>query len=150
MSQYSQRKANDVCQVFRSAMPSYDVLMSSLSGHKSWWHSFRFKTHLNSKEPPEGLASFASRTYTSSNPALLGTLATAYARSLNKYHRIYTIVDRLVVSDFEYASTIEGMHCLIFLAKSLTEIGHPRRSWLIWRKGMAIAQLIVGRLSLFM
>ncbi|KAH6898176.1 hypothetical protein B0T10DRAFT_101098 [Thelonectria olida] len=142
MSQSSQRKANEVCQALRSAMPNYDVIMSRLSGDRSWWHSFRFKTHLNASEPAEALASFAARTYTSSNPALLGTLATAYARSLNRYHRIYTIVDRLVVSDFEYASTIEGMHCLIFLAKSLTEIGHPRRSWLIWRKGLAVAQLI--------
>ncbi|KAH6975669.1 hypothetical protein EDB80DRAFT_740459, partial [Ilyonectria destructans] len=141
-SQLSQDKAKRVCATLRSALPSYDSFMSTLSEYGSWWASFRFKTHLNSKEPAEELAVFAARNYTSSNPALLGILAAAYARSLNRYHQLYVLIESLVVSDFEYASTIEGMHCLILLARSLTEIGQPRRSWLIWRRGMAIAQLM--------
>ncbi|KAL6412470.1 hypothetical protein AUP68_03673 [Ilyonectria robusta] len=142
ISQLSQDKAKRVCATLRSALPSYDSFMSTLSEYGSWWAGFRFKTHLNSQEPAEELAVFAARNYTSNNPALLGTLAAAYARSLNRYHQLYVLIESLVVSDFEYASTIEGMHCLILLARSLTEIGQPRRSWLIWRKGMAIAQLM--------
>ncbi|KAK7419291.1 hypothetical protein QQX98_003443 [Neonectria punicea] len=142
--QLRQRKAKDVCAALRSALPSYDSVMSTLSQHGSWWESFRFKTHLNVGEPTESLTTFAARTYTSSNPSLLATLVTAYARSLNKYHQLFAVVESLVISEFEYVSTLDGMQCLILLAKSLTEVGHPRRSWLIWRKGMAIAQLMVG------
>ncbi|KAF7550509.1 hypothetical protein G7Z17_g5679 [Cylindrodendrum hubeiense] len=144
VSQLSQDKAKRACATLRSALPSYNSVMTTLSEHGSWWDSFRFKTHLNAKEPAEGLTAFAARNYTSSNPAILGTLAAAYARCLNRYHQLYFLVESLVVSDFEYASTVEGMHCLILLARSLTEIGHPRRSWLVWRKGLAIAQLMVS------
>ncbi|KAH7131093.1 hypothetical protein EDB81DRAFT_807913 [Dactylonectria macrodidyma] len=142
VSQMRQRRAKDVCTALRSALPSYDSIMATLSEHGSWWESFRFKTHLNVDEPAEGLLAFASRTYTSGNPSLLGTLVTAYARCLNRYHQLYAIVESLVISETEYVSTVEGLQCLILLAKSLTEVGHPRRSWLIWRKGMAIAQLL--------
>lgn len=143
VSQMRQRRAKDVCTALRSALPNYDSIMTTLSEHGSWWESFRFKTHLNVQEPAEGLIAFAARTYTSDNPSLLGTLVTAYARCLNRYHQLYAIVESLVIAETEYVSTVEGLQCLILLAKSLTEVGHPRRSWLIWRKGMAIAQLLV-------
>ena len=74
---------------------------------------------------------------------MLGTLATAYARSLDKDRDIYAMVDSLIVSDLTYAATQEGLECLILLAKSYTDIGQPQRAWLTWRKGMAIAQLMV-------
>jgi len=124
-------------------MPSYDVVLSVLSERGAWWSSFRQKTHAITQTPIEELTSFAARAYTSSDPAVLGTLATAYARSLDKDRDIYAMVDSLIVSDLTYAATQEGLECLILLAKSYTDIGQPQRAWLTWRKGMAIAQLMV-------
>ena len=124
-------------------LPSYDNLVSTLTENGAWWSSFRQKTHAISQTPVEALATFAARTYTSSNPAELGILVTAYARSSGKSHRLYAIVDSLVISNVGYSATKEGMECLILLAKSYTDIGQPRRAWFMWRRGMAIAQLMV-------
>ncbi|KAK6840980.1 hypothetical protein PG987_001840 [Apiospora arundinis] len=142
IAQLRERKAKSVCESLRSALPSFDTVISTLSKHGAWWGSFRFKTHPIDGQPAEGLIEFATRTYTSNNPALLGILATAYARSLNRSQQIYALVESVVISDSAYSCTIEGLECLILLARSLMEIGYPRRAWLLWRRGMASAQLM--------
>jgi hypothetical protein len=91
----------------------------------------------------ETLIAFAARTYTSNNPGELGILVTAYARSVDQTHHLYAIVNSLVISNLAYCATIEGMECLILLAKTYTDIGQPRRAWFMWRKGMGISQLMV-------
>jgi hypothetical protein len=142
------RKAESVCASLRSLLPSYDVLVSILSRKGAWWSSFRQKTDAITSAPATSLIDFAARSYTSSNPAELGILTTAYARSMGKeQHHVYAIIDSLVISDFTYAATLEGMECLILLAKSYTDIGQPRRAWFVWRKGIAIAQLMVRQFS---
>jgi hypothetical protein len=133
MSHFSERKAKAVCKTLRSAMPGFDAIMSTLSKNGAWWNSFRQKTHAITQAPVEGLSTFAARTYTSNNPAELGILAAAYARSIRDGHQLYALVDGLVVSDFTYSATITGMECLILLAKSYTDMGQPRRAWLTSR-----------------
>jgi hypothetical protein len=145
--QLSEQKTKYVCETLRSALPSYDTVMSTLSKNGAWWSSFRHKTHAISQSPVEALAAFATRSYTSNNPAELGMLVAAYARSSNQNYHLYAIVDSLVISDSAYLATIEGMECLILLAKSYTDIGQPRRAWLMFRRGMAIAQLMVRVIS---
>jgi hypothetical protein len=145
--QHPKQKAKYVCETLRSALPGYDTIMSTLSANGAWWSSFRHKTHAISQAPAEALAAFAARSYTSNNPAELGILVAAYARSSNQDYHLYAIVDSLIISDSVYSTTIEGMECLILLAKSYIDIGQPRRAWLMYRRGMAIAQLMV-RVSL--
>lgn len=136
-------KTQGVCETLRSAMPSFDAMIAVLRTNGVWWNSFRQKTHAISQTPIEGLNVFAARAYTSSHPAILDTLVTAYARCLDQGSDLYEMVGLLVTSDFTYAATPEGMECVILLAKSYTDIGQPRRAWLTWRQGLAIAQLMV-------
>jgi hypothetical protein len=82
--QLSEQKTKYVCETLRSAIPGYDTIMSTLSKNGAWWSSFRHKTHAISQTPVEALAAFATRSYTSSNPAELGILVAAYARSRTK------------------------------------------------------------------
>lgn len=124
-------------------LPSYDTIMSVLTKNGSWWNSFRQKAYAISAAPSQTIEAFAKRTYTSSNPADLGALTIAFARSLNKHRYLYTLVDDLVISDITYTTTVEGLECLILLAKSYTDCGQPKRAWLVWRKGIAAAQLMV-------
>ncbi|RFU76471.1 hypothetical protein TARUN_5771 [Trichoderma arundinaceum] len=135
-------KSAYVCSTLRSMLPSYDVIMSVLTKNGSWWNSFRQKAYAISQAPSQTIDSFVKRTYTSSNPADLGALAIAFARSLNKHRYIYTLVDDLVISDITYTTTVEGLECLILLAKSYTDCGQPKRAWLVWRKGIAAVQLM--------
>jgi hypothetical protein len=133
-----------VCETLRAALPSFDVLTTAIAKNGAWWNSFRQKTHaISQTESIEPLAVFAARAYTSSSPAELGLLAVAYARCLNAGHHLYGLVDNLVISNFAYAATIEGMECLVLLAKTYTDIAQPRKAWFMWRKGLAFAQLMV-------
>ena len=109
-----------------------------------WWNSFRQKTRAISHSPIEDLISFATKNYTSQKPAEIGLLVVAYARCLNNGGDLYTLVERLVISNFAYFATVEGMECLVLLAKSYTDIGQPRRAWLTWRRGLTVAQLLVN------
>lgn len=121
-------------------------MMSVLSQNGAWWASFRHKTSaIIYQSPIVELAEFAARTYTSSNPAELGMLVTAYARSAGDADHLYELVDTLVISEFAFLATTEGQECLVLLAKSYIDIGQPRRAWLMWRRGMDIAQLMVWK-----
>lgn len=128
-------------------LPSYDTIVSVLLRNGSWWDSFRSKAYAISEAPSQTIEAFAKRTYTSSNPADIGALAIAFARSLDKHRYLYTLVDDLVISDINYLTTIEGLECLILLAKSYTDCGQPKRAWLVWRKGASATQLMVSRSS---
>lgn len=136
-------KSAYVCSTIRSMLPSYDAIMSVLTKHGSWWDSFRSKAYAISEAPSQTIEAFAKRTYTSSNPADIGALAIAFARSLNKHRHLYILVDDLIISDINYTATIEGLECLILLAKSYTDCGQPKRAWLVWRKGASATQLMV-------
>lgn len=124
-------------------MPGFDAVMSALAEKGAWWNSFQQKTRAIAQNPIEHLSAFAARAYTSSSPAVVGTLACAYARSLGGRHDIYAMVEALVISDFAHVATQDGLECLVLLAKSYTDIGQPRRAWLAWRKGLSIAQMMV-------
>lgn len=136
-------KSARICSTLRSILPSYDTIMSVLAEKGSWWDSFRQKAYAISEAPSQTIEAFAKRTYTSSKPADIGALAIAFARSMNKHRYIFTLVDELVISDINYTATIEGLECLILLAKSYTDCGQPKRSWLVWKKGIAAIQLMV-------
>jgi hypothetical protein len=117
--------------------------MSTLSSNGAWWSSFRQKTQDVSQTPIEPLTSFAARSYTGNNPAEVAILVAVYARSSNGNHQLYALVDSLILSNPAYSATIEGLECLLLLAKTYTDIGQPRRAWFLYRRGIATAQLMV-------
>ncbi|KAJ4328898.1 hypothetical protein N0V84_000686 [Fusarium piperis] len=142
LNQAAAHKAK-ICGSLRSVLPSYDQITATLARNGSWWDSFRQKTRaISQSQPLEPLLSFAAHAYTSTSPAELAILAVAYARSLGQGHKIFTLVDTLIIGDFALAATLDGMECLILLAKTYTDIGQPRRAWFTWRKGLAIAQMM--------
>lgn len=92
----------------------------------------------------ESFPDFVGRAYRSDRPSELGKMAIAFAFAshVDGFH-IYTLVDRLVVSDMAYVSTEEGLECLILLAILYADEGQPRRSWMIYRKGVMVTHLTV-------
>ncbi len=144
-SQVPERRAK-ICEALRAALPRYDDILSICTKNGDWWNSCRYKTQTITRHMlPEALTDFARRTYTTTNPAELGSLAVAYARSSgqSQSHHLYELVYSLILSEFTLAGTMEGMECLVLLAKSYTDIGQPKRAWLVWRKGITLALLMV-------
>ncbi|KUJ13490.1 uncharacterized protein LY89DRAFT_158891 [Mollisia scopiformis] len=138
--QYEQ-KSKKVCERLRSSLPVYDEMISALKLNGSWWYHFHRKTHPSAKVK-ESLASYASHLYISTNPVDLGTLVIAYTRSMGQDHHLYSLVEHLVICDSTYSHTVQGLECLLLLAKAYTDIGQPRRSWSLTRQGLNVAQLM--------
>ncbi|KAF4963444.1 hypothetical protein FSARC_8541 [Fusarium sarcochroum] len=135
--------AATICATLRSVLPSYDEITTVLTKNGAWWNSFPHKTRaISQAEPVEALLTFAAHAYTSTSPAELAMLAVAYGRSLGQNHDRFSLVDSLIISDFALISTLDGMECLILLAKTYTDMGQPRRAWFTWRKDIAIAQMM--------
>ncbi|KAH6689856.1 hypothetical protein F5X68DRAFT_167459 [Plectosphaerella plurivora] len=140
------QKPSNLCGILRANLPSYDVVISALAKNGAWWDSFRQKTRVVTQAGLiEPILSFAAGAYTSPSPAKLGILVVAYGRSMGsdpEAHRLFRLVDDLVISSMAAGSSLNGMECLVLLAKTYTDIGQPRRAWLMWRKGLATAQLL--------
>ncbi|KAH8892898.1 hypothetical protein GQ53DRAFT_764006 [Thozetella sp. PMI_491] len=125
-----------------SRLPSYDYIMKVALAHKGWWVRIHRAVRGIYDDTIESFPDFVRRAYTSDRPSELGKMAIAFAfaSDVDGSH-IYTLVDRLIVSDMAYMSTVEGLECLILLAILYADEGQPRRSWMIYRRGVAVAHL---------
>lgn len=127
-----------------SILPSRDEILGALSSNGDWWDSFQKKTRAISRASAiEPLRSFAIRVMDKGTPAELATLAIGYERSLDGDYARLAVIERLMMSSFELICTLEGLECIILLAKTYTDIGKPKRAWFTWRKGLSAAQFLV-------
>lgn len=63
--------------------------------------------------------------------------------------RYIATVDQLITSDDEIAGTVDGIECMCLQAKYYTNIGRPRRAWLVFRRAISFAELLgLHRLAL--
>ncbi|KAL7900572.1 hypothetical protein HDV64DRAFT_267614 [Trichoderma sp. TUCIM 5745] len=131
-----------VCETLRAGLPSYDSIMKVALAHKGWWVRIHRAVRGMYDDAIESFPDFVRRAYTSDQPSELGKMAIAFAfaSDVDGSH-IYSLVDRLVISDMSYVSTTEGLECLILLAVLYADEGQPRRSWRIYRRGVLVAQL---------
>ncbi|KAF2810462.1 uncharacterized protein BDZ99DRAFT_563519 [Mytilinidion resinicola] len=126
-----------------SVLPPFDQLNQLLNANGEWWQTWRKKTAGTSGNIP--LADYAAHAISEDgSPAALGVLVLGVgvcveSDDVDKY---INTVDRWVLSDDEYAATLEGMECLILEAKWYSDVGQPRRAWLAFRRGLMYAQLM--------
>jgi hypothetical protein len=141
----SKSKSERVCEAFRSALPRYDKLVEILLARGSWWEYWLQKTFGTSR-PSENLSQYAARIYCTGKPAELGVLVSAFALSTdtNDSYLFLSLVDQLIISDDEYAATVEGMECILLQSKCYLDVGKPRKAWLSYHRGLALAQLMVS------
>ena len=133
-----------ICETLRAGLPSYDSIMKVALMHKGWWVRIHRAIRGMYDDTIESFPDFVRRVYTSGRPSDLGKLAIAFAfvSDVDGSH-LYTLVDRLIVSDMALVSSAEGLECLILLAILYADEGQPRKSWMIYRRGVMVAQLTV-------
>lgn len=139
-------KTKITCEKLRSSLPSYDTLMSIVERNGAWWSSFYQKIHTDSHTAIKELKTFATQNYTSNNPVHIAILVVAFARSSGGNSHLYDLVDSLILSDRAYSATVDGLECLILLAKCYTDTGQPRKAWLLYHRGISNAQMMVRAL----
>jgi hypothetical protein len=110
----------------------------------SWWTYWREKTYGEIK-PAETVPQYASRVFVSGTPTELGILVSAFGLSAETRGSYYlALVEKLIISDDQYAATLPGIECIILQAKCYLDIGQPRKAWHVYRRGLTIAQLTVS------
>ncbi|PKX88387.1 fungal specific transcription factor domain-containing protein [Aspergillus novofumigatus IBT 16806] len=123
-------------------MPPFATILRTIQGKGQWWEQWRQKT-FGSAEPTESFSQFADRVYRSGHPSEVGQLAIAYgmAADTSNLFRYLDSVERWVISNDEYASSPEGIECMLLQGKCLADIGQPQRCWSAWRRALLYAEL---------
>lgn len=131
-----------------AALPPYNEIIDIFSKNADWWLTFRQKCP-GTAWRYEGLKEFAIDALTRGYPPQLGMLALGIGISMDtdNIEKYVQLVDREIISDDEYAATLEGMECLILQSKIYADIGQPRKAWLCYRRGLMFAQLMVSLMS---
>ncbi|KAF2033837.1 hypothetical protein EK21DRAFT_97953 [Setomelanomma holmii] len=132
-------------QALIAMLPPYDQLSRLLTSNSDWWQTWRRKCS-GTSGLDQTLSQFAAHALTSGNIGAIGTVVLSVgicsseeSSGVDKY---IEAVDRWVLSDDEYAATLEGMECLILKSKWYADVGQPRRAWIAYRKGLMYAQLM--------
>lgn len=146
-------KRERVKQALLATLPPHDQLTRVLNSNSEWWHTWRRKCS-GTSSPDQSLAQFAAEAITSSNIGAISTVLLAVGICTSgdddDVERYIEAVDRWVLSDDEYAASLEGIECLLLKSKWFADVGQPRRAWICHRKGLMYAQLMVcSQLSLY-
>jgi hypothetical protein len=131
-------------QALIAALPPYDQLNKIMNSNSEWWQTWRRKCSGTGGD--QTLAQFASKAMADGNIGAIGTvvLSVGICSEEDDVDRYIETVDRWVLSDEEYAATLEGIECLILKAKWYADVGQPRRAWIAYRKGLMYTQLMVS------
>ncbi|KAF2090645.1 hypothetical protein K490DRAFT_34348, partial [Saccharata proteae CBS 121410] len=124
-------------------LPPPEAIEALLAVHEPWWVAWRNRLLSATSYEGKSLIEFAAAVLRKGNPSELGMLllCVGIAQEVDDLKRYLDMVQALIVSDDDYAATVEGMQCTILQTKCYTEIGQPRRAWLATRRGLTSAQL---------
>lgn len=132
-------------QALIAMLPPYEQLTRLLNNNSDWWQTWRRKCS-GTSGPDQTLSQFALKALANGNIGALGTVVLSVgicsADDTDDVERYIEAVDRWVLSDDEYAASLEGMECLILKSKWYADVGQPRRAWIAYRKGLMYAQLM--------
>lgn len=138
-------KVDRIRQTLISALPPFDDILKILRTNGNWWLTFKSKCPGTTSQFKD-LLDFAQQAYHTGTPSQLGTLALAVGISQegDELDHYLNLVNQWILSDDEYASTLEGMECIILSSKCYADIGQPRKAWVNYRRGLTFAQLLVS------
>ncbi|KAF2854654.1 hypothetical protein T440DRAFT_464791 [Plenodomus tracheiphilus IPT5] len=132
-------------QALIAMLPPYDQLTRLLNGNSDWWQTWRRKCS-GTSGTEQTLPQFAAQALSTGNVGAIGTVVLSVgicsSEDSDDVDRYIEAVDRWVLSDDEYAASLEGMECLILKSKWYADVGQPRRAWIAYRKGLMYAQLM--------
>ncbi|KAI8935921.1 hypothetical protein NX059_007429 [Plenodomus lindquistii] len=132
-------------QALIAMLPPYDQLTRLLNTNGDWWQTWRRKCS-GTSGTEQTLPQFAAKALSTGNVGAIGTVVLSVgicsSDDSDDVDRYIEAVDRWVLSDDEYAASLEGMECLILKSKWYADVGQPRRAWIAYRKGLMYAQLM--------
>jgi hypothetical protein len=133
-------------QALIAVLPPYEQLAKILHSNSDWWEMWRRKC-AGTTGPDQTLPQFAAQALTTGDVGAIATVVLSVgicSEDTEEVLQYFETVDRLFLSDDEYAASLEGLQCLVLKSKWYADVGQPRRAWIAYRKGLMYAQLMVS------
>ena len=146
-------------QALFAQLPPTSEVDRILESSNAWWTSWRPLGPLElGTERQQSLQQFVKWGVCQENPIIMGIVLQCVAISVQQlppgalvklslppnelmYHYM-SCVERLIISDDEYAGSLEGIQTTVLQAKCFNNLSQPRKSWLLYRRAMLHAQLL--------
>ncbi|TKA73207.1 hypothetical protein B0A49_04241 [Cryomyces minteri] len=143
-TQQANPKNARICQELLSLLPTREDLFKIIERTGGWWAFMRQEyPGICGDDAHITFQHFYARATRQGSPAVIGCLLLCMAMSSHEHADVYLQhVDALVTSDDAYAGTLDGIVCMILQGKCYGNMGQPRKSWLVFRRGIMFAQLM--------
>lgn len=161
VSRAQYNKSKSLIAALLQLLPTPDDLELILENSQEWWAIWRTMfPHITDRRCIT-IKESVSHSLRSTKPAEIAKIMLCIALSINQLpqdfdwnrislkenptdlmERYISTVDRLIVQDDEIAATIDGLECIILEAKYHINLGRPRKSWLLYHRAIAFAQLL--------
>jgi hypothetical protein len=128
--------------------PPMEKVIQTVRNNETYWSMLNHKCPgiLKNMSSFEEFANNVLGASPRSNPSPLATLLLAvcacYPDKGETLDVALEAVEKTIVSDDEYLSTIDGLECAMLQAKSYSDIGQAKKSWRIFRRAISNAQLM--------
>jgi hypothetical protein len=129
-------------QALLAVLPPYEKLLSILNSQGHMWAVFQRKCP--GTREAASIEQFATRVLSHGTPCEVGMLVLLLGACTegDVLDQCLALVDRWIISDDDYMGTLEGLECALLQGKIYADIGQARRSWLAFRRGLTLAQLM--------
>ncbi|TKA44522.1 hypothetical protein B0A49_12462, partial [Cryomyces minteri] len=143
-TQQANPKNARICRELLSLLPTREALFKIIERTGGWWAFMRQQyPGICGDDADITFQHFYARAARQGSPAVIGCLLLCMAMSSHEHADVYLQhVDALVTSDDAYAGTLDGIVCMILQGKCYGNMGQPRKSWLVFRRGIMFAQLM--------
>jgi hypothetical protein len=120
------------CKILLAVLKCAPNIEEALEQQNHHWARKMNAAEPTSSSTRETLSQYARQALAGDNPVKIARIVQAVASvtlDVGLHEKLVLMVDRLIVSDDEYLSTLEGMECTLEQGRLLTEMGQVRRSW---------------------
>jgi hypothetical protein len=131
-----------VHQALASLLPQGSTLTRILKASEPLWQSGQ-KRRIPGAKQHESLEDFLNHALANGSPFDIAQVLQAISfRSDNAFlNRMSTAVDRLILSDQDYMTSLEGLNRAIVQGHLHSDCGRTRQAWQIWRRAIMYAQM---------
>jgi hypothetical protein len=125
-----------------AVLPPHAKLLTILNSQSHMWAVFQRKCP--GTRESASIEEFANRVLNKGSPCEMGMLVLLMGSCTegDLLDQCLALVDRWIISDDDYMGTLQGLECAILQGKIYADIGQARRSWLAFRRGLTLAQLM--------
>jgi hypothetical protein len=120
------------CKILLAVLKSVPDVQESLQKHSHFWAMKMSMTEPDASSAEKNILLYARQALSGDNPIKIAKIVQAVASGTKDeklLEKLVLLVDRLIVSDDEYLSNLDGLECALDQGRLLTEMGQIRRSW---------------------